>query len=306
MPDYNAIFQKLVSKLTSWLEGVIIMLPNALLALAVASLVALASRLFSRFVEQLIFKLSKNEPISSLLGTLARVTAIALGVFFALSLLNLDKTVTSLLAGVGIAGLALGFAFQDIASNFMSGFIMALNRPFVVGDLVKVSSGHFGHVKRVAMRASLIETLEGLSVLIPNKDIFQNPIVNYTNTPYRRMDLVMGTAYGDDMSTVRRVVCEAVQAIPHRDPKRDVEFFFQEFGDSSINFSVRIWLTRSAELSYLEARSEAMIAIKRALDKNALTIPFPIRTLDFGADAIGGERLDAMRLRVVDDRATGT
>lgn len=302
MPDYNAILQKLTDKLTGWLEALVVMLPNLLLALTVTGLAVVLSRPLGRLVERLIGKLSKNMPISSLLGTSARLTVIATGVFFALGLLKLDKTVTSLLAGVGIAGLALGFAFQDIASNFMAGFIMAINQPFVVGDLVKVSSGHFGHVKQIAMRASLIETLEGLSVLIPNKDIFQNPIINYTNTPSRRLDIVMGTAYGDDMSTVRRVVCEAVQTIPHRDLEQDVEFFFQEFGDSSINFALRIWLAQSDEMSYLKARSEAMIAIKRALDTNNLTIPFPIRTLDFGAGAVGGEQIDEMQLRVVGDR----
>lgn len=98
------------------------------------------------------------------------------------------------------------------------------------------------------------------------------------------------------METVRRVVCDAVKSVPHRDDKRDIELFFEALGDSSINFVVRIWLCKSDEFSYQVARSEAMIAIKKALDAKKLTIPFPIRTLDFGADAVGGKRLDQMRL----------
>lgn len=218
-------------------------------------------------------------------------------VFFALGLLNLDKTVTSLLAGVGVVGLALGFAFQDIAANFMSGFIMALSGPFNVGDLVELS-GHRGRVKSIALRATELETLQGLSILIPNKEVFQNSIINYTNTPNRRLDITAGTAYGDDMLRVRDVVIRAVQAVPGRDGKRDVELFFDQFADSSINFQVRIWLEKSDEPSYLHARSEALISIKSALDAAGLTIPFPIRTLDFGANVVGGVSLGQTDLRL--------
>ncbi len=301
MVKLQNLLNKLSDKLMTWSEALIGMLPNLLVAGCMVLAASFVSRYVARVVFQVTHRVSRNEPISDLLGAVARLATIAIGLFFALGLLKLDKTVTSLLAGVGIVGLALGFAFQDIAANFMSGFIMAINQPFVVGDLVEVS-GHRGYVKKIAMRASLIETLQGLSILVPNKDIFQNAIVNYTNTPHRRMDLTMGTAYGDDMQTVRSTVVGAVQDIPHRDPDREIDLLFSEFGDSSINFTLRIWLNQADEPSYDHARSEAMIAIKRALDSAGLTIPFPIRTLDFGADAVGGKRLDQMRLHIAQDR----
>jgi small conductance mechanosensitive channel len=179
----------------------------------------------------------------------------------------------------------------------MSGFMMAVRRPFDVGDLVEVA-GKRGRIQHIALRASEIQTLDGLSILIPNREIFQNPITNYTSTPNRRMELSVGTAYGDDLEKVRSVVIEAVQSVPKRNLERDVELFFTEFGDSSINFVVRVWLNQADEITYFAARSEAMIAIKKAFDQKGITIPFPIRTLDFGADAVGGTRLDGMALRV--------
>ena len=144
-------------------------------------------------------------------------------------------------------------------------------------------------------------------MLIPNKEVFQSAIVNYNLTPSRRLEFAMGTAYGDDMAQVQRVVKAAVADVAFRDREREVEVLFEGFGDSSIDFSVLIWLDRSDQLSYRRARSEALIAIKRALDAEKLTIPFPIRTLDFGADAVGGTRLDGMRLRLLQDaeRETG-
>jgi small conductance mechanosensitive channel len=95
------------------------------------------------------------------------------------------------------------------------------------------------------------------------------------------------------MESVRNIVREAVQDVTFRQRDRDGEVLFNEFADSSINFSVLIWLERSDQLSYRKALSEAMIAIKRALDRAKLTIPFPIRRLDFGADVVGGVRVDA-------------
>jgi small conductance mechanosensitive channel len=297
MIDFSGVWSKLALKLEGWLEGVVVMLPNAVLSLLVVFVSAWVARWVERGVRGILLRVSSNRPISRLLGTAARVTVILLGVFVALGMMRLDKTVTSLLAGIGVVGIALGFAFQDIAANFMSGFIVALRRPFDVGDMVEVN-GRLGRIKAIELRATELETLDGLSVLVPNRDVFQHAIVNFTKTPCRRLELSVGTAYADDMEKVRAVVIEALQDVPKRDLDRDVEVFFESFGDSSIDFLVHIWLSASDQPSWLHARSEAMIAIKKAFDRKGITIPFPIRTLDFGAKVVGGERIDAMTLRV--------
>jgi small conductance mechanosensitive channel len=296
MLEFTKLLDKLVASLSAWVEGFVVLLPNIALATLVVILAAFGARAAQNVVLGLLLRLTNNRPISKLLATAARVGVIAVALFFALGLLKLDKTVTSLLAGVGVVGLALGFAFQDIAANFMSGFLMAVHGPFDEGDLVEVA-GHRGKIKHIALRASEIETLDGLSVLVPNRQIFQNPIVNYTSTPSRRLDLNLGASYGDDMERVRAVILGAVQEVPARNREREVELFFEEFGDSAIKLSVRIWLERSDELSYKHARSEAMIAIKRALDRERLKIPFPVRTLDFGANEVGGHSFEALAPR---------
>ena len=296
MIDVTEIWSKLIDKLSSWVEAAVVAAPNLALALGLVVVAVWLARWVQRGVQSIALRLSHNGPVSALLATAARVAIVSIAVFAALGILNLDKTVTSLLAGVGLVGLAVGFAFQDIAANFMAGFIMAFSHPFDVGDLVELN-GKLGKVKALELRATELETLDGLSVVLPNKDVFQNPIVNYTKTSTRRLDFSAGTAYCDDMERVRSVVIEAVQGVPRRDPSREVEVFFESFGDSSINFLVRIWLTASDQRSWLEARSEAMIAMKRAFDRERITIPFPIRTLDFGAKVVGGERIDAMNFR---------
>lgn len=300
MADLGSLAAKLLAKLHGWLATLVVMLPNVLVAVVVIAVSVVASRLVGRAVRGVLLRVSRQEPIADLVGTTARVATIGVGVFVALGLLQLDKTVTSLLAGVGVIGLALGFAFQDIAANFMAGFLMAIRRPFEIGDLVEIA-GKKGRVRRLELRETEVQTLDGLTVIVPNKEVFQNAIVNYTRTPRRRVDLEVGTAYGDDLEKVRHVALAAVHEVPFRDPDAEPELFFEGFGDSSIDSTLRIWLTVSDERSYLHARSEAMIALKKAFDREEMTIPFPIRTLDFGAAVVGGERLDAMRLRVASE-----
>jgi small conductance mechanosensitive channel len=288
---------QLLEKLQSWLGAMVVMAPNVLLALLIVGAGVMGSRRLQRVIQSIFQRITGNAPISKLLGSASRVAVIVLACVWALALLHLDRTVTSLLAGVGVVGLALGFAFQDIAANFMSGLIMAMNRPFDVGDMVELA-GRQCRVQHIHLRATEVETLDGLSIVVPNKDVFQNPIINYTRTGQRRMDLTIGTAYSDDMEKVRSVVLDAVKTCPARDPAREIELFFVDFADSSINFQVRVWLDDSSQTAYEAARSQAMIAIKKAFDSQGITIPFPIRTLDFGSRAVARERHDGVRMKV--------
>jgi small conductance mechanosensitive channel len=202
--------------------------------------------------------------------------------------LNLDTAVTSLLAGAGIVGLALAFAFQDIAANFVSGIVMSFTRPMEIGDLVRVKD-YLGIVESIRLRDSVIRTFQGQKIYIPNKEIFQNPIENFSKYRKRRLDLGVGVSYGDDLAKVKKVSIEALSSIELRTPNDPVELFYEEFADSSINFTIRIWLKSVDQPVYNEARSQAIQKLKAAFDANDIMIPFPIRTLDFGIK--GGERL---------------
>jgi small conductance mechanosensitive channel len=197
-------------------------------------------------------------------------------------------TSSNSLAGAGIAGLALAFAFQDIAANFVAGIVMSFTRPIELGDLVKVKD-YFGKVKEIRMRDCIIQTFQGEIVFIPNKDIFQNPIENYSKYKKRRMDLSIGVSYGDDLTLVKQTALDAVASVDLRSAEDPIEVYFEEFADSSINLSLRIWLNATEQPVYLEARSQAIMLIKEAFDQNQISIPYPIRTLDFGIK--GGERI---------------
>jgi len=201
----------------------------------------------------------------------------------------LDKTVTSVLAGSGIIGLALSFAFQDLAANLISGFYMAAKNPFEIGDVIQVND-HMGTVKDIQLRSTLIETLDGNEVRIPNRILFENPLMNFYETKTGRIELKVGISYGEDLERVEKITLEAIQKLPIIIEDSKVEFIYTGFGDSSIDFQVMYWVPYDDYMQYLQGVSEGVKAVKKAFDENDIVIPFPIRTLDFGIK--GGQKLE--------------
>ncbi|HEV2854450.1 MAG TPA: mechanosensitive ion channel family protein [Thermoanaerobaculia bacterium] len=285
----HRVWDLLSGKVTGWMRDFVLLLPN--LAVAVLALVAfwLAAKLARGILHRFLRRVSHSVQVNHLVAQTAFVALLATGLFVALGILGLEKTVASLLAGAGIIGLALGFAFQDIAANLMAGVYLNIQHPFRAGHLIE-SKDFFGVVKRVQLRWTEIRNPEGQLVLIPNKQVFENPILNYSATGHRRIDIRLGVSYGDDLEKVRRVGLRAVEQVSVRKLDTEVELFFEEFGESSIDFVVRFWIDfTSKQAEYLQARSEAIERLKAAFDENGITLPFPTRTLDFGVK--GGEKL---------------
>lgn len=304
--DFQTAYERTAEKLRGWLEGFVEMLPNlavAVLVLLVFWLVAMAA---VAATQRALTRLNTRPSIRGLIATVLRISILFTGLMIALGILNLDKALTSILAGAGIVGLALGFAFQDLAANFISGVGLSLHRthPFKVGDLIETNSV-FGTVQQITLRTTDLRTLDGKQITIPNKLIYQDKLTNHSFSGERRIDLLCGISYGDDLEKVRRVSVAAVEGIGNRNRSRPVELYFQEFGDSSINFVVWFWIEFHKQTDYLAAMSEAVMRLKKAFDENDITIPFPIRTLDFGIK--GGERLgetlSQVPIRVRDHRA---
>ena len=286
--DLAASLQSAADKMVGWLEAAVRSLPEIVAALIVLGLFLLIARAVRKVIGGVMSRVTDHGPLRGLAENGAYVAVVGVGIFVALGVLQLDTVLTSALAGVGIVGLALGFAFQDVAKNFVSGVLISVRRPFTDGDLIETND-FFGVVEGVDLRATRIRTLQGQLVRVPNGAVFSNPLVNYDQARDRRVDIACGTSYGDDLEKARRVALEAIEGIEER-TDRDPELFFTEFGGSSIDFVVRFWVRDTSQRSFLAARSEAITRIKSAFDENDVGIPFPITTLDF-SDA-GTRRLD--------------
>nr|WP_242693275.1 mechanosensitive ion channel [Sabulibacter ruber] len=275
-------------KLEIWLKQLVLMLPNIFLAILVLVVSFYAAKLLRRTSDKLLIRFTHSSALNNLVGTTVYVAALTLGIFFSLSILKLDKTVTTLLAGAGIIGLALGFAFQDIAANFISGVIIAFRKPFVVGDVIDTND-HFGTIERINLRTVDIRRQTGELVKVPNRKVFESALTNFTHYGIRRIDLKVGVSYAEDLERVQQVVKEAMVGIPNMITSKEVEVVYEEFGDSSINFLVRYWIQYKRQTDFVYAKSEAIIKIKKAFDTHKIEIPFPVTTLNFGVK--GGKDL---------------
>jgi small conductance mechanosensitive channel len=263
------ILDLIAGKLVRWLQDGIVMLPNVVVAILVMVLFGVMARLGRQLVRNILSAFTENEDVGRLVGIVVYAAALAAGAFIALGVLHLDKTVTSLLTGVGILGLTLGFALQDVASNLVAGLLIALGRPFRIGDVIETNN-FFGRVDQITLRDTRLTQLDGQIVLVPNREIFGKPIINHTAAATRRVDLEVNVSYRADLDQVLNVAQEAIAAVEGRDPSREIELFFKSLGDSTLTLMMRFWIHYGSEVEYLRARSAAIRRVKHAFDAHDL------------------------------------
>lgn len=209
MVNITGVQQQVTTELEGWFGLLVDLLPNMVLAIILLAVGFFVAKKI-RSVAMRSKHFGKNPAIKRLYAGTFSALIIIITLYLVLETLSLSKAVTSLLAGVGIIGLALGFAFQDIAANYISGVIIAIQQPFKKGDLIKTND-YFGNVEAVNLRSIQMQTLDGLDVIIPNKDVLQMPLTNYTHTTYRRVDLSVGISYGEDLEHVKKVSTGAIK-----------------------------------------------------------------------------------------------
>jgi small conductance mechanosensitive channel len=274
------IWKLLSLKLLDWFRSFIQIIPNLVVATLVFAIAIFLAAFTTKIVKRFIHHASHSDAVARLIISVVRVFFVCFGLFAALGILNLQKTVASLLAGAGVIGLAIGFAFQEIAANFFAGVLIAIRKPYSEGDIVQVDA-FIGTVNEITLRTTNLATFSGLEILIPNKDMFTKAVTNFTSTPYRRVEINGGVSYGDDLRKVEKVSIETAKKIEGCLLDKPVEFFYTGFGESSINFQLRFWVEYPAQNIFLKATHQAIIELKDAFDKNEIHLPFPIRTIEF-------------------------
>ncbi len=178
---------------------------------------------------------------------------------------------TSFIAILGAAGLAVGLALQGSLSNFASGVLIILLRPFKAGDFVEVG-GEMGTVDRIELFHTYLKTLDNRSVILPNSSVMDGTIVNYSAHTTRRLDLVIGISYDADIRLARDLMKSILDNEERVLPDPAYMIFVSELADSSVNFSVRIWV-KSSDL--LQFKSDFLEKVKYTFDENGVGIPYP-------------------------------
>lgn len=261
-------------ELAEWQSLILQYIPNILAALIIFLLFFLLASL-AKMVAQRVARHSSPITVQIVSGT-TYIVVVMLGLLFVLQVLQLDTLVTSLLAGAGIIGLSLGLAFQDFFTNFMAGFSMSVRTPFDVGDLIKTNDT-FGKVQAINLRTTVINSLDGQMVEIPNKDVYQNPIINYSELPYRRIILKFGVGYDTDLTFAQEVIAAALAKISSPDKKPRV--YYSSLGESAIEMMVLFWIDTTTQVGFFEQRSQAIKTIIGVCRQHQIELPYPIQTV---------------------------
>ncbi|PEN12525.1 mechanosensitive ion channel protein [Longibacter salinarum] len=198
-----------------------------------------------------------------------------LGVFCASALSELGFDLGILLGAAGILTVALGFASQTSASNVISGLFLLGEKPFEVGDVIRVGTTT-GEVLSVDLLSVKLRTFDNLFVRLPNETMIKSEIVNLQRFPIRRYDLQVGVAYKEDMRAVRDALSEVAEQHPLCLEEPAPMVLFQGYGESSLNFQFSVWASQE---NYMDVRNSIPAEVKEAFDARGIEIPFPHRTL---------------------------
>ncbi|MBB1302213.1 mechanosensitive ion channel family protein [Pseudoalteromonas sp. SR44-8] len=291
IPSISDAEKLIEEKLGGWFDVVISHIPNFIVAVIIAIVFSILARFLGSMMRNVLRRSLDSQQIADLMASICKMIVLCVGLFVALDFIGLKGTVTSLLAGAGIVGLAIGFAFQDMTENLIAGIAMGIRKPFKTGDVIKTDDV-FGNVRSINLRNTLIENFYGQLILVPNKILFRNVLRNYSTLGVRRIEVPVGISYGDDPELAAEVIVKKINEFDFVIKQDETAVYAEGFGDSSVNLLVWFWIKYPGEADFMTVRHKAIVAVKQALSDADISIPFPIRTLDFGIK--GGEKLDAM------------
>ena len=264
-----------------WLDAIILKLPNIALAILIMVLFYFVARGIRKLLKKYLLKHINQVSIQDIIAKTVFVVVILIGFFVALGVLDLDKVLTSILAGAGVIGLAIGLALQGTLSNTVGGFMLSFMPSIRIDDFIKNGDAS-GVVQEISLRNIVIKTPQNNITVIPNSKFVDGSFTNYSLTDRGRIFVNCGVGYEDNLQDVEDLTVKIIGENFEQKDGEQVEFFFTEFGDSSINFMVRFWTDVRSFKQEHTARHQAIKLMKKHFDEKGFNIPFPIRTLDFG------------------------
>jgi len=247
--------------------------PIFLTAIIFLILVIVLSRFVKKVATKILHRRDGNTAIATVMASFISIIFISIGIFITLSILGLNQTVTSLLAGAGILGLVLGLALQDTLSSAIAGIIMTTRKSYKVGDFVE-SNSYLGTIVELNLRNTTIRQTNGVDVKIPNKLVLGNPLINYTLNGEIRIDINIGISHGEDINKIETLIQNAFKEINYNN-KKELEIYFTDLAPGSIKLLIRFWITKFKQIDQLRARNEGIKKIKEIFDANGVIIPNP-------------------------------
>ena len=242
----------------------------------IALLIFLSRLLRTLLVKRVFNHFRMAESLKFAFGRFATYLFFTVGLFIGLQ--SLGVNLSSLIVFGGAVGIGVGLGLQNVVSNFVAGLILLIEQPIRLGDRIEMT-GTLGDVVKIAARSTWIRTNDNVVKIVPNNDFINNAVINWTaNDPTVRIGLEVGVAYSSDPELVRTLLLQAADAHPHvlKQPASDV--IFTGYGDSSINFILRIWTSAQAHTPTI-LKSDLYFALFKLFGEHGIELPFPQRDL---------------------------
>ncbi|MAX16032.1 MAG: mechanosensitive ion channel protein MscS [Sphingobium sp.] len=266
----------LAKQLWGMWAGFVALVPNMVIALVILGITWVVSRVARRIVDRVTGKASIRESLKQLIHTVVSIGVWVVGLVIAATVVLPGLTPASLVAGLGVGTIAIGFAFQDFFQNFLAGILIMVRKKMRIGDIIECE-GIIGRVEHVSLRETHVRKLSNELTIVPNSTLFKNPVEILTDGAQRRHEIIVGVSYDTDLEQARDVIRAAMEGIDVIDQDRRIDIFAREFNASSIDFLVR-WWAGSKPYDMHDSRDRVVRAIKAALDEAGIEIPFPYVT----------------------------
>lgn len=264
----QTLFQRALRHIPQWIVSLFILLLSIFLA---KRLVATARRLLMRRVDSLMLR--------SLIARLVAIPVLVIGIYLVFSVSGLGSLATTLIGGTGLVGLIIGIAFRDITENFLASILLSIQRPFVLGDMIKVLD-YTGMVEAMTTRGTVLITLDGNHVQIPNTIIYKEPITNLSANPNVRQSFIVGIGYDASISEVQGLVLNWLDEHPAvlKDPEPLI--LAEQLAPSTVNLGIYFWIDTRTH-SVLKVRSSVIRTVKAKLMEAGISMPDDARELIF-------------------------
>ncbi len=262
--DFQSFLGKFMDKIIGFLPSLI----GAIIVLFVGVWIC---RLIRKFVRRLMIARSVDITIQNFVNELLRWVLYI--ILFLTVIQKVGVPVSSFLGALAAAGVAIGLALQGSLSNFAGGIMLLILKPFRIGDSIE-AKGHIGTVERIGMFYTTLIKFGNERVIIPNGPLFSDNIINYSQNPTRRHNIIVGIGYGSDLKKAKEILYRLAKECPTALQEPPAVVYVEELADSSVNLSLRIWSNTG---NYLETRFYLIEQIKLTFDKEGIEIPFPQR-----------------------------
>ena len=260
-----------IERIDNWIDGAIKLLPNIAMAIVVFLLFWVVAKVVSGLVKK-AFSHRKRDNLGEILGGFSKAAILALGGLFAATIIIPSLDPGSIVAGLGVSSVAIGFAFKDILQNWLAGLLILLRQPFEIGDQIEVGD-YVGTVKSIETRATIIRTFDGQKAVIPNSEIYTSSVLVKTGEEKRRSQYDIGIGYADDIDEACDIIKQVLKDVEGVESDPPPEAFAWDLAASWVTIRAR-WWTDSHRGNVVAQRSAVVRGVKKALDKASIDMPY--------------------------------